>query len=159
MTGAGGLIVVGPGEGRDVRRVNGEATTIKVGRVGTAGAYAVRENTAAPRYAGVPLHIHRDAEEAFYVLSGRLAVMAGDRRVTAEPGAFVLIPRGQVHSLANPGDEPVRWLTLISPAARSEWIEAEDELLQVSGGEPDAAALAAVHERFGLQIVGPPPRW
>jgi len=71
----------------------------------------------------------------------------------------VLIPRGMVHAIANPAEEPVRWLTLISPAERSEWIEAEEELLRASGGEPDAAALAAVHERFGLEIVGPPPPW
>lgn len=159
MTGDGELIVMAPGEGRDVLRVNGERTMIKVGRAGTRGAYAVRENGAPPRFTSVPLHLHRDAEEAFYVLSGALAVQAGGRRIMAAAGSFVLIPRGMVHAIANPAEEPVRWLTLISPAERSEWIEAEEELLRASGGEPDAAALAAVHERFGLEIVGPPPPW
>jgi mannose-6-phosphate isomerase-like protein (cupin superfamily) len=117
MTGNGELIVVAPGEGRDVQRVNGERTTIKVGRAGTRGAYAVRENSGRPRSADVPLHVHRDAEEAFYVLSGRLAVLAGDRRITAEAGSFVLIPRGLVHAIANPSNQPVRWFTLISRRA------------------------------------------
>jgi mannose-6-phosphate isomerase-like protein (cupin superfamily) len=154
-----GLVVVAPDEGREVVRLNGERTIIKAGREATRGAYAVRENGAPPGYASVPLHIHRNAEEAFYVLSGRLAVQAGDVRVDVEAGSFALVPRGMVHALANPGAEPVRWLTLISPADRSEWVEAEHELLLASDGEPDPDALAAIHRRYGLEIVGPPPRW
>jgi mannose-6-phosphate isomerase-like protein (cupin superfamily) len=153
-----GLIVVAPGRGREVIRVNGERTIIKSGRVATRGAYVARENSAPPGFAGVPLHIHRDAEEAFYVLSGRLAVQADGRRVDAEAGAFVLVPRGTVHAIANPGAAEVRWLTLISPAERGEWVEAEHELLR-SGGAPDPDALAAIHRRYGLEIVGPPPDW
>ncbi len=99
-----GLVVVAPDEGREVVRLNGERTIIKVGREATRGAYAVRENGAPPGYASVPLHMD---------------------------------PRGMVHALANPGAEPVRWLTLISPADRSEWVEAEHELLLASDGEPD----------------------
>lgn len=154
-----GLVVVAPGEGREVVRLNGERTIIKAGREATRGAYAVRENGAPPGYASVPLHMHRSAEEAFYVLSGRLAVQAGGVRVDVEAGSFALVPRGMVHALANPGAEPVRWLTLISPADRSEWVEAEHELLLASDGEPDPDALAAIHRRYGLEIVGPPPRW
>jgi mannose-6-phosphate isomerase-like protein (cupin superfamily) len=151
------LLFVAAGEGRPVDRLHGERTTIVAGRSDTRDAYAVRENTAPPGFASVPLHIHRDAEEAFYVLSGILAVQAGDRRVDAAAGSFALIPRGLVHSLANPGTDPVRWLTLISPAEQSEWIEAEHALLHSSSGDPAPEALAAIHRRFGLEIVGPPP--
>jgi mannose-6-phosphate isomerase-like protein (cupin superfamily) len=159
MTGPAGEepVVVAPGGGRAVDRMNGEHTTITVGRADTRGAYALRENSAPAGFLSVPLHIHRDAEEAFYVLSGVLTVQAGDRRLEAPAGSFALIPRGLVHSLANTGPQPVRWLTLISPADRSEWIEAEHDLLRASDGPPDPAALAAIHRRFGLEIVGPPP--
>jgi mannose-6-phosphate isomerase-like protein (cupin superfamily) len=153
------VIVVAPDEGREVTRVNGERTVIKAGRDVTRGAYAVRENTVPPAFTAVPLHIHRDAEEAFYVLSGRLSVLAGKRRAEADPGAFVLIPRGTAHAIANLGPEPARWLTVISPGERSEWIEAEHELLLAGSGEPDPAALAAIHRRYGLEIIGPPPAW
>ena len=154
-----GVIVVAPGGGREVTRLNGERTTIKAGRDATRGAYAVRENTVPPGFTTVPLHIHRDAEEAFYVLSGRLSVLAAGRRADAVAGAFVLIPRCTVHAIANLDAEPARWLTVISPGERSEWIEAEHDLLLAGPGEPDPAALAAIHRRFGLEIVGPPPAW
>jgi uncharacterized cupin superfamily protein len=96
MTGPGAadLLVVPAGEGRPVDRLHGEATSIVAGRAATRWAYAVRENSAPPGCAGVPLHIDRDAEEAFYVLSGVLALHAGGRRVDAAAGTFALVPRG-----------------------------------------------------------------
>jgi uncharacterized cupin superfamily protein len=154
-----GLVVVGPGEGRQVVRLNGEETIVKVGKADTRNAYGVRANRVPPGFASVPRHVHRDAEEAFYVLAGQLAVWAAGERVDAPAGTFVLVTRGTVHSLANLGDEPVRWLTVISPAAVAEWVEAEHELLLTSDGRPDPEALAAIHRRFGLEIVGPPPAW
>ena len=103
------------------------------------------------------MHLHRAAEEAFYVLDGVLSVRAGERRLDAAPGAFVVIRRGTVHALANLGERPVRWLTVISPASQAEWVEAEDDLLAAGAAEP--AALEAIHRRYGLEIVGPPPAW
>ena len=158
MEHADDVLLVGPGDGRVVTRVNGEQTVIKAGRARTAGAYALRENVVPAGFRRVPMHLHRAAEEAFYVLDGILSVRAGDRRLDAAPGAFVVIRRGTVHALANLGERPVRWLTVISPASQAEWVEAEDDLL-AAGGEPDPEALAEIHHRYGLEIVGPPPEW
>jgi len=151
------LTVVPPGGGIPVVRLNGEETVLTVGDAETRGAYAARLNTAPPGFAAVPLHVHRDAEEGFLVLEGELAVHAGGRVVTAVAGAFVLVPRGLVHAIANRSGVPVRWLTLISPAASAGWVEAEHDLIVGSAGAPDPARLAEIHRRFGLEIVGPPP--
>jgi mannose-6-phosphate isomerase-like protein (cupin superfamily) len=154
----GAVIVVRPGEGKAVRRRLGEQTVIKVAQAETHGAYALRENAAPAGFGGVPLHIHREAEEAFYVLDGELTVHTADGALAAPAGSFVLIPRGTAHSFANRGAVAVRWLTVISPAWVSAWVEEESELLRSSSpGEPDPAALAAIGERYGLEIVGPPP--
>jgi mannose-6-phosphate isomerase-like protein (cupin superfamily) len=153
------VLVVDPGRGRPVTRLNGEQTVIKAGRIDTAGAYALRENLIPAGFRRVPMHRHRDADEAFYVLDGVLSVRAGERRIDAEPGAFVLIARGTAHALANLGDRPARWLTVFSPAERAEWVEAEDDLLAASQGSPDPDALAAIHRRYGLELLGPPPSW
>jgi mannose-6-phosphate isomerase-like protein (cupin superfamily) len=141
------IVLVQPGEGREVPRFFGERTVVKAGSGGTRGAYAIRENEAPAGYGGVPFHIHREGEEAFFVLDGELTVFDGDRPLTAAAGTFVLIPRGTVHTIANRGTVPVRWLTLISPAWISGWIEEET-------GEDDPTG---VWERYGVEIVGPPP--
>jgi hypothetical protein len=78
--------------------------------------------------------------------------------VEAPAGSFVLIPRGTVHTLVNHGAAPVRWLTLISPGWVSAWIEEESALLDETGtGEPDAARQKAIYEKYGLELVAPPP--
>jgi mannose-6-phosphate isomerase-like protein (cupin superfamily) len=145
-----GIVVVPPGEGEVVPRRFGERTVVKAAEAETRGAYAVRENTVPPGFAAVPFHRHLGAEEAFYVLEGELTVFTEDRSLAAPAGAFALVPRGTVHSLANRGAVPVRWLTLISPAWVSGWIQEEAAAL-------DERQRAAVYLRYGLEIVGPPP--
>jgi mannose-6-phosphate isomerase-like protein (cupin superfamily) len=159
---AQGAIVLGPGHGKSVQRPSREQTVIKVAEAETHGAYALRENVVPAGSSGVPFHIHRDAEEAFYVLTGELTVYAADQTLAAPAGSFVLVPRGTVHSLANWGVEPVRSLTIISPAWVSRWIEDESELLRSADvGCPDPGQLnalrTAIYERYGLEIVAPPP--
>jgi mannose-6-phosphate isomerase-like protein (cupin superfamily) len=141
-------VVVLPGEGKAVPRRYGEQTVIKATEANTRGAYAVRENSVPPGFGGVPLHLHREAEEAFFVLDGELTVFAEDATLAAPAGSFVLIPRGTVHAIANPGAVPVRWLTIISPAWVSAWIEEETT-------DPDKQA--GVYAKYGLEIIGPPP--
>jgi mannose-6-phosphate isomerase-like protein (cupin superfamily) len=153
-----GLMVVPPGAGKSVRRRYGEQTVIKVSAPDTGDAYAVRENVAPAGFAAVPFHIHHGAEEAFYVLEGTMTVTTPEGAVDAPAGSFVLIPRGTVHAFANPGAEPLRWLTFISPGWVSEWIEEESDLLDETGsGEPDAAKQEAIYEKYGLELVAPPP--
>jgi mannose-6-phosphate isomerase-like protein (cupin superfamily) len=103
-----------------------------------------------------PLHTHTAAEEAFYVLSGEVAVwMDGTERV-ATPGAFLLVPRGTPHGLRRLSDVSVRMLTLVSPSGLEEFFaavvrEGEEALL----ADPDRLLeLAASH---GTEIIGDYP--
>jgi len=149
---------VPPGAGVAVPRRYGERTVVKTAEAATRGAYAVRENSVPAGFGGVPLHLHREAEEAFYVLEGELTVFAEDRTLAAPAGSFLLIPRGTVHSFANHGTVGARWLTVISPAWVSGWVEEEGKLLQSSSsGVPEPAQQAALYAKYGLEIVGPPP--
>jgi quercetin dioxygenase-like cupin family protein len=53
-------------------------------------------------------HFHPNADEFFYVLSGRAAVGAGEEEHVATPGTVQFIPAGVVHWLRNLGEtEPV----------------------------------------------------
>ncbi len=142
------IVIVPPGEGRMVPRRFGEQTIVKVAKNETEGAYALRENSMPAWFSKVPMHIHHTAEEAFYVLDGVITVIAASGPSEAPPGSFVLIPRGSPHSIANRTSLSVRWLTLISPAWVSDWIEEE-------AADPDRQE--EIYEKYGLEIVGPPP--
>ena len=103
-----------------------------------------------------PLHLHTREEEAFYVLSGRLAVWVDGTEQVAEPGAFLLIPRGVPHAARRVTDQPVRMLTLVSPSGLQRFFESvvregEEELL----AHPER--LAALAAEFGSEILGDYP--
>jgi mannose-6-phosphate isomerase-like protein (cupin superfamily) len=154
-----GIIVVPPGGGQPVRRRFGEQTVIAIRAADTRDAYVVRENAAPAGYSAVPFHIHHGAEEAFYILEGTMTVTTPEREVKAQAGSFVLIPRGTVHAFANHEAAPLRWLTFISPGWVSAWIEEEGALLEETGTqEPDIARQNAIYEKYGLEVVAPPPR-
>lgn len=104
--------VVGPAEGARLTAL-GSTYITKANAEVTEGAYGLvdEEFWGAP----TPLHTHTDAEEAFYVVSGRATVWLEGAEIEARPGAFVLVPRGTPHALRRLTDEPVRMLTLVSP--------------------------------------------
>jgi quercetin dioxygenase-like cupin family protein len=68
---------------------------------------------------GVPPHSERN-HEAFYGLEGILVVIADGRRYQLEPGVFLSIQPGVIHSLHNPGPDWARVLTIVSPGSQHE---------------------------------------
>lgn len=146
-----GRHVLGPGEGRDIslsshrqRRI-----VIKADEEATQGAYRLYESTVPPSGPGAPPHVHEAAEEGFYVLEGALSIHLAEREVRAEAGAFVLVPRGVVHSFSNPIAQPARYLVIWSPGWAGRYFEELWELERaVPGGEPGAEAIAALREKY-----------
>ena len=75
----------------------------------TRNAYALAELTTLPE----DDHAHSDQEEAFYVISGGLAVETQSVTLTATAHSFVLVPRGLRHRhITTPG---TRLLAIYSP--------------------------------------------
>ncbi|MGH9493402.1 MAG: cupin domain-containing protein [Candidatus Sulfotelmatobacter sp.] len=62
-----------------------------------------------------PLHLHRNDDEAWYVLEGTLCVRVGKEIVEARAGAAVLVPRGTAHTYWNPTPQLCRYLLVMSP--------------------------------------------
>jgi mannose-6-phosphate isomerase-like protein (cupin superfamily) len=61
-----------------------------------------------------PLHLHRNDDEAWYVLEGTLCVRVGKDVVEAKAGSAVLVPRGTPHTNWNPGLGMVRYLLVMT---------------------------------------------
>ena len=61
-----------------------------------------------------PLHLHRNDDEAWYVLQGTLRVKSGNDEVELRAGSGLLVPRGKAHTYWNPSPEPVRYLLIMT---------------------------------------------
>lgn len=55
-------------------------------------------------------HIHKDAEEVIYILSGRGISGLDETEVEMAQGDTMFVPRGAVHWFYNPFDEPVEMI-------------------------------------------------
>lgn len=79
---------------------------------------------------GHPFHHHPEMEEIIYVLDGRVEQWVERERRELGPGEAVHVPPGIVHATFNSGDEPVRFLAVLSPA------EADPFMVEVDDEEP-----------------------
>jgi len=140
-------IALGAGEGKTIS-VLGDSYTYKAVKEETGGAYALIEGVVVGD--GPPPHIHATEEEAFYVLEGELSVLLGERSMTATAGAFVLVPRGTVHTFSKAGTPSAKILIIISPAGFEKFFE------EIAGA-PDLEKIMALAPKYNLEIVGPPP--
>ena len=78
------------------------------------GRFAVVETIAAPG-AAAPPHIHRSADEYFFVLQGQMHFLCDGVEFDAAEGTSVLIPRGVAHNWVNLTDKAVRTLVTFTP--------------------------------------------
>jgi quercetin dioxygenase-like cupin family protein len=86
-----------------------------------------------------PLHVHRDHEEGFYVLSGEVTLHLPGREITVAAGECCVAPRGVPHCY-RVGDTPARALVFSTPA----------------GFEVSPQSVAEAAAGHGIEILGPP---
>lgn len=147
-----GTVILRPGEGRAVPLGN-FAMSVKADTADTGGAFTLLEAQEPPGF-GPPLHIHRDAAEAFYVLEGEYQIFIGDEEWTCPAGSFIFIPAGIVHGF-RVGGLPSRKLNLYTPAAMVGYFD--DLSAELESGIDDPDRLAAIADRHGMEIRGPVP--
>ena len=157
--GTSGGLRTGPGEG-EALWFNGGLGVLRATADQTEGRYTVME-LLAPKGFGSPLHIHRNEDEFFVVLSGEVRVQHGEDVVEAVAGSVVYGPRDVAHAFHVDSAE-ARLLLLFGPAgvegffreggkpARSLGLPPPDEQF------PDRQALMEVAGRYHQEFVGPP---
>lgn len=107
-----------------------------------------------------PLHRHQREDELFYVVEGRLALHQPGRRAEAEPGGALFAERGVAHAYEVLGDAPARFLVIATPAGFEDFVaevsRRADEIRLPDPSEPDPERMAAVAQRYGIELLGPP---
>jgi quercetin dioxygenase-like cupin family protein len=154
---ADGGIVRLPGDG-ETTSLFGDTYAVKAAGEETGGALAVIEASLAPHSGGTPLHVNTLEDENYYVVEGTLTFRLGERTLEAPAGTFVHIPKGVVHTHWNATAAPVRLLGIPAPAGFETFFADLAQLMAgMPPGPPDMSRMAAVYEKYGLRVVGPPP--
>lgn len=120
----------------------GAGEGIKASAEQTGAALGVVETVIPPGHS-TPLHVHRDEDEALYVLAGAVDLVCGGERFRAEAGAFAYMPRGIAHTFLGIGDEPARVLVLLLPGGLEEAFA-------------DPRRFQELLRRHHVEVVGPP---
>ena len=117
---------------------------------------AITDNVVPPGFPGPVRHRHAQMTDAFYVLEGELAFdLDGERRVLG-PGSFVLVPPGLVHTFANPGPAPARFLNIYQPAGNEQYLK--EAVRRMAEGHPwSPAEMAEVASRYDFEPVTEEP--
>jgi mannose-6-phosphate isomerase-like protein (cupin superfamily) len=73
-------------------------------------------------------HRHREIEEVYYIIEGRGVMTVGREQREVAAGDAIFIPRGNRHTLANTGTEPIKLLLVCGPAFfyQDEVLDAEE---------------------------------
>jgi quercetin dioxygenase-like cupin family protein len=146
---AGGFVVL-PGHAPRYSGPQGreaDITEFLATREQTGGALGLFRQTIAPK-SGPPAHIHRGADEFFYVVSGEFKVKLGDRIVSAPAGSMVFVPRGIVHAFQNVGTESGVLLVGVTPGGLEKMFGERQGV--------DTETNRALMKKHNTEVVGPP---
>jgi quercetin dioxygenase-like cupin family protein len=140
-------------------RVNPSDETIRVGLLtvrflltadNSSGSIAAFEVTVpGGQRLLAPAHSHDHYEETIYGIDGMSTWTVDGRQIDVGPGQALCIPGGAVHRFDNPGNQDVRALCVITPAALGPqyFRECAEVIDATAGGAPDRARLAEIMER------------
>jgi mannose-6-phosphate isomerase-like protein (cupin superfamily) len=95
----------------------------------TDGRYGLYRWEMGPHVSGARAHFHKTMSESFFILSGTVRMLDGERWIDATRGDFLYVPEGGVHGFHNESDEPASMLLLFAPGGpREEYFEAIAEI-------------------------------
>lgn len=147
-------LVVPPGGGRVLDLGNFGATVLARG-TDTGDEFSLLRTEHEPNGFGPPMHVHHDAAEALYVLSGAYVMYLDGEELPCPSGSFVYVPRGVPHTFRVVSDESGTKLNLFTPAAMVRFFE---ELAEAeAAGTADEQLLVDIATRAGMEVVGPVP--
>lgn len=143
-----------PGEAPLLELGNFQALVLAADRQ-TCGEFTLLQTQSEPSGFGPPMHLHRDAAEAFYVLEGEYLMYLEDRQQLCPPGTFVYVPRAVPHTFKVASAGPGKKLNLFSPAAMAGFFEdlAEAE----AAGIATPSELDKIAAKHHMEVLGPVP--
>jgi mannose-6-phosphate isomerase-like protein (cupin superfamily) len=113
---------------------------------------AITDSTVPPGFPGPVRHRHAIMTDIFYVLEGELAFDLGGEWCSLGPGSFVLVPPGVIHTFANQGSVPARFLNIYQPAGLEQYLK--EAAKRMAEGHPwSPAEMAKIASRYDFEPV------
>ena len=131
--------------------------TFKITGDETHGAFVVAELIAGPEM-GPPPHIHRNADESFYITEGTFDFSLAGEAFSAGAGAFVYLPKGVVHTHSAGGGKPAKALVIQTPAGVERFIAeagkpaTDPSVRPAPPGMPDFEKIVAIAKTHGIDV-------
>ena len=145
--------VLGPDEGLRLQSGPGRDLIFKVTGEDTGGAFDYFTVEVAPK-GGPPMHVHHKQEETIHVLKGRFKVRIGEELSYLEEGGFAYLPSEVPHAFLNLTDELGEIIVVYTPGGGHKFYEELGPATR--SGTPDRADVAAIFEKHGMSLLGPP---
>jgi mannose-6-phosphate isomerase-like protein (cupin superfamily) len=105
--------IVEPDKGRHIAIAN-DINTILASTEDTEGTYSILEIKVFPNGGPLP-HIQTREHEGFYIIEGQIVFNVNGKRIEANPGTFVNVPPGILHSFKNEQDKVAKIIVVLSP--------------------------------------------
>ena len=139
-------LVVNPGEGIDF----GHGMLCRITSDNTDGTFCSFEVTLAPGE-GIPMHVHSNDSELYYILEGELEVICDDRVFVARKGAMVFIPKMITHAFCNKSEQEMRMLNVFLPGGFDHLVT---ELSELSPEEAsDKQKREQIRAKHGIKFI------
>ena len=150
--GAHEQVIFVPAGGGRVYEQGGFRGAIKVDDEEAGGGQCFSEWTVDAGAHGPPPHVHREHQEAFFVVEGTLSFRVGEETIEAEAGAFLFIPPGVVHAFSNRSDAPARCVNAYVPGGIEGFFVEVAEAM--AGGQPDPAEIDRLSAKYDVFFTG-----
>jgi len=126
----------------------------KISTKDTAGAWSMFDGIVPPG-CGVPLHVHHNQDEWFWVLQGGFQFEVGGERFELTAGTSLLAPRQVAHRWKNSPDSEGRVLVMVQPAGGLE--EFFDRVSRMTPEQQqDHELIGRMFVEYDMEVLGPP---
>ena len=149
-------------EGKELLWFNNTLVSIQVSSAdGVDGICAIEHRL--PHGDSPPLHVHRNEDEVFHILQGRLRFQINGHERIVDAGETVIAPKGLSHTYRVESAEGAHVLTITRGADFETMVRQasrpaeQPELPQPAAPTPEMIeALARMCAENGIDLVGPP---
>jgi len=144
-------IITAHNDGTDNFELAGTLWKIQVPGSETGNQFSLVEAIAPPGM-GSPVHRHPRADQAIYVLEGRLDIVTDSKTFSFAKGETGLIRRGTPHREVNSSHSETRFTTIHSPGFFSDFLRLAGTYVKTGAKVPPSSTLTLAEARKIVEI-------